>query len=276
MLNSQRHDLTPVKRALAGDTADRTGRTGSLADVLAGADVYIGVSGGTVPEEVVATMADDAIIFGLANPTPRCTPRWPTGTPRWSRPVARTSPTRSTTCWPSPASSAGAFDVRATAITEGDEAGRGRRHRRPGRATTCAEDYIVPSPFDPRVGPAVAAAVAAAARVAGDGVAPPLTGGRPRGRVGPCSPSTPSPSPPTTRSTGLVVGERPDPEVPDGWTTVTVKAASLNHHDLWSLRGVGLREEALPMILGCDAAGLDEDGNEVVVHAVIARPVVDR
>jgi NADPH:quinone reductase-like Zn-dependent oxidoreductase len=71
---------------------------------------------------------------------------------------------------------------------------------------------------------------------------------------------------------GLVVGERPDPEVPDGWTTVTVKAASLNHHDLWSLRGVGLKQEALPMILGCDAAGLDEDGNEVVVHAVISDP----
>ena len=71
---------------------------------------------------------------------------------------------------------------------------------------------------------------------------------------------------------GLVVGERPDPEVPDGWTTVTVKAASLNHHDLWSLRGVGLKEEALPMILGCDAAGLDEDGNEVVVHAVVSDP----
>jgi NADPH:quinone reductase-like Zn-dependent oxidoreductase len=71
---------------------------------------------------------------------------------------------------------------------------------------------------------------------------------------------------------GLVVGERPDPEVPDGWTTVTVKAASLNHHDLWSLRGVGLKQDALPMILGCDAAGLDEDGNEVVVHAVISDP----
>src|SRR3954451_1529037 len=71
---------------------------------------------------------------------------------------------------------------------------------------------------------------------------------------------------------GLVVGERPDPEVPDGWTTVTVKAASLNHHDLWSLRGVGLREDALPMILGCDAAGVDEDGNEVVVHAVVSDP----
>lgn len=71
---------------------------------------------------------------------------------------------------------------------------------------------------------------------------------------------------------GLVVGERPEPEVPAGWTTVTVKAASINHHDVWSLRGVGLREEALPMILGCDAAGYDEDGNEVIVHAVISDP----
>ncbi|HEY2007011.1 MAG TPA: zinc-binding dehydrogenase [Solirubrobacteraceae bacterium] len=68
---------------------------------------------------------------------------------------------------------------------------------------------------------------------------------------------------------GLEVGERPEPEVPAGWTTVTVKAASLNHHDLWSLRGVGLPEDRLPMILGCDAAGIDEDGNEVIVHAVL-------
>jgi NADPH:quinone reductase-like Zn-dependent oxidoreductase len=72
--------------------------------------------------------------------------------------------------------------------------------------------------------------------------------------------------------TGLVVGERPEPQAPDGWATVTVRAASLNHHDLWSLRGVGLKEDQLPMILGCDAAGLDEDGNEVVVHAVISDP----
>src|SRR5207248_4611524 len=57
---------------------------------------------------------------------------------------------------------------------------------------------------------------------------------------------------------------------PGGWTTVAVRAASLNHHDLWSLRGVGLSEDRLPMILGCDAAGLDEDGNEVVVHSVIS------
>ncbi|WP_456696495.1 zinc-binding dehydrogenase [Aeromicrobium sp. P5_D10] len=71
---------------------------------------------------------------------------------------------------------------------------------------------------------------------------------------------------------GLVVGERPEPQVTEGWTTVTVKAASINHHDVWSLRGVGLREESLPMILGCDAAGYDEDGNEVLVHAVISDP----
>lgn len=50
-----------------------------------------------------------------------------------------------------------------------------------------------------------------------------------------------------------------------------MKAASLNHHDLWSLRGVGLPEGRLPMILGCDAAGIDEDGNEVVLHSVIGQ-----
>ncbi|GAA0374504.1 zinc-binding dehydrogenase [Streptomyces blastmyceticus] len=70
---------------------------------------------------------------------------------------------------------------------------------------------------------------------------------------------------------GLELGERPEPQAPPGWTVVNVKAASLNHHDLWSLRGVGLGEEALPMILGCDAAGLDEYGNEVVVHSVIGQ-----
>ena len=75
-------------------------------------------------------------------------------------------------------------------------------------------------------------------------------------RFGACSPSTPSRSPPTTRCPAWWWGSGPTRRSPDGWTTVTVKAASLNHHDLWSLRGVGLREEALPMILGCDAAGL--------------------
>jgi NADPH:quinone reductase-like Zn-dependent oxidoreductase len=70
----------------------------------------------------------------------------------------------------------------------------------------------------------------------------------------------------------LEVGDRPEPEAPDGWTTVTVRAASLNHHDLWSLKGVGLPEDRLPMILGCDAAGVDEEGNEVIVHSVVSTP----
>jgi NADPH:quinone reductase-like Zn-dependent oxidoreductase len=69
---------------------------------------------------------------------------------------------------------------------------------------------------------------------------------------------------------GLEVGERPGPEVPPGWATVEIRAASLNHHDIWSLRGVGLAENRLPMILGCDAAGVDEHGSEVVVHSVIS------
>lgn len=70
---------------------------------------------------------------------------------------------------------------------------------------------------------------------------------------------------------GLVVGERPDPTPPESWTRVAVRAASLNHHDLWTLRGVGIKAERLPMILGCDAAGIDETtGDEVVVHSVIS------
>ncbi len=71
---------------------------------------------------------------------------------------------------------------------------------------------------------------------------------------------------------GLVVGDLPEAEVPDGWVAVDVKAATLNHHDLWTLRGVGITEERLPMILGCDAAGVSEDGRDVIVHAVIGDP----
>ncbi|HWC07752.1 MAG TPA: zinc-binding dehydrogenase [Solirubrobacterales bacterium] len=71
---------------------------------------------------------------------------------------------------------------------------------------------------------------------------------------------------------GLEIGEVPEPAVPEGWVEVEVRAAALNHHDVWSLRGQGLPEERLPMILGCDAAGVDPDGNEVLLHAVISSP----
>jgi NADPH:quinone reductase-like Zn-dependent oxidoreductase len=70
----------------------------------------------------------------------------------------------------------------------------------------------------------------------------------------------------------LRAGERPAPDVPDGWARVRLRAASLNHHDLWSLRGVGLPADRLPMILGCDGAGVDDEGREVVVHAVVSDP----
>lgn len=75
---------------------------------------------------------------------------------------------------------------------------------------------------------------------------------------------------------GLVVGERPEPVETEGWSTVRVTAASLNHHDLWSLRGVGLPAERLPMILGCDAVGRTADGTRVLVHAVVDDPADPR
>ncbi|HZQ29265.1 MAG TPA: zinc-binding dehydrogenase [Acidimicrobiales bacterium] len=71
---------------------------------------------------------------------------------------------------------------------------------------------------------------------------------------------------------GLTLGDHPDPEVPEGWVAVSVRAAALNHHDIWTLRGIGIRDEQLPIVLGCDAAGVLADGSEVVVHAVIGDP----
>jgi NADPH:quinone reductase-like Zn-dependent oxidoreductase len=70
----------------------------------------------------------------------------------------------------------------------------------------------------------------------------------------------------------LTVGDLPEPSPPEGWATVDVRASSLNHHDIWSLRGVGLPADRLPMILGCDASGVDGDGNEVVVYPVLRDP----
>jgi malate dehydrogenase (oxaloacetate-decarboxylating) len=168
VLHPSRHDLTPVKMLLAKDTTESTGRRGSLADALDGADVYVGVSGGTVPEEVVATMADDAVIFGLANPDPEV---HPDVAHRHARVVATGRsdfPNQINNVLAFPGIFRGAFDVRATSITEGMKL---------AAANALAvlvgddlrEDYIVPSPFDERVGAAVSTAVAQAAR--SDGVA---------------------------------------------------------------------------------------------------------
>ena len=168
VLHSGRHDLTPVKRALAAETADVFGRSGGLVDVMAGADVYIGVSGGTVPEEIVASMADEAIIFGLANPNPEV---HPDVAHRHARVVATGRsdfPNQINNVLAFPGIFRGAFDVGATSITEGMKvAAASALAALVGDDLT--EELIVPSPFDPRVGPAVAAAVSEAARA--DGVA---------------------------------------------------------------------------------------------------------
>lgn len=68
----------------------------------------------------------------------------------------------------------------------------------------------------------------------------------------------------------LAVGDRPDPIRPPGWVSVNVRATALNHHDLWTLRGIGIQPTSFPMILGCDASGIDDNGNEVIVYPVIS------
>ena len=168
VLHSSRDDLHPAKRDLAKITADVTGRKGSIAEVFPGADVYIGVSGGTVPETVVATMAEDPIIFALANPHPEVAVPL---AKKYARIVATGRsdfPNQINNVLAFPGIFRGAFDVRARAITEGMKLAAAN-----AIAGLVGEDlrvdYIVPSPFDPRVGPAVAAAVAEAARR--DGVA---------------------------------------------------------------------------------------------------------
>ena len=168
VLHSARGDLTPVKELLARDTADLTGRTGSLAEVLDGADVYIGVSGGVVPEEVVATMAPEAIIFGMANPIPEVLPDV---AHRHARVVATGRsdfPNQINNVLAFPGIFRGAIDVRATSITEGMKLGAANALAALV-GDELSEDYVVPSPFDPRVATAVSQAVSAAARA--DGVA---------------------------------------------------------------------------------------------------------
>ena len=168
VLHSSRGDLTPVKRALAEMTADKTGRTGSLGDVLAGADVYLGVSGGTVPEEDVARMAPDSIIFGLANPTPEV---HPDVAHKYARVVATGRsdfPNQINNVLAFPGIFRGALDVHATGITEGMKlAAANALAELVG--DDLSETYIIPSPFDERVPGAVSSAVAEAARR--DGVA---------------------------------------------------------------------------------------------------------
>ena len=140
-------------------TADLHRPHGPLADVMAGADVFIGVSGGTVPEEVVATMAADSIVFGAGQPDARGAPRRraPARPGRGHRPLGLPEPDQQRARVPR-ASSAARSTSAPPRITEGMKlAAADALAGLVG--DDLAETYVVPSPFDPRVAPAVAAAV---------------------------------------------------------------------------------------------------------------------
>jgi malate dehydrogenase (oxaloacetate-decarboxylating) len=163
IVHSGRDDLNSVKTDLAERT-NPEGRTGGVAEALKGADVFLGVSAGKVPEELIATMAPNGIVFACSNPDPEIHPEV---AKRYAAIVATGRsdfPNQINNVLAFPGVFRGALDAGARRITEkmkvaaaeaifsvvGDD---------------LAADHIVPSPLDPRVGPAVAQAVAAAAEV---------------------------------------------------------------------------------------------------------------
>lgn len=165
VVSQDREDLTDVKRELAGFT-NKAGLTGSLEVALDGADVFIGVSGGTVPEDAVAKMASGAFIFAMANPNPEI---HPDVAHRYAAVVATGRsdfPNQINNVLAFPGIFAGALQVRASRITEGMKLAAAE-----ALAAVVADelsaDKVIPSPFDDRVAPAVTAAVAAAARAEG-------------------------------------------------------------------------------------------------------------
>nr|WP_277349025.1 NADP-dependent malic enzyme [Streptomyces sp. HNM0575] len=165
VVSEDRGDLTDVKRELARFT-NKEGRTGSLESVMAGADVFIGVSGGTVPEEAVATLAEDSFVFAMANPNPEIHPDVAS---KYAAVVATGRsdyPNQINNVLAFPGVFAGALQVRATDITEGMKLAAAE-----ALAAVVSDELspecVIPSPFDERVAPAVTSAVAAAARAEG-------------------------------------------------------------------------------------------------------------
>ncbi|HVN12015.1 MAG TPA: NADP-dependent malic enzyme [Kineosporiaceae bacterium] len=161
-----RADLPPHKRRLASVTNPRRVR-GAVADALRGADVFVGVSGGTLPEHAVAAMAPGGVIFALANPDPEVHPDVAGGYATVVGTGRSDFPNQINNVLAFPGIFRGALDSGATRITEGMKLAA-------AQAIADAVDdpspgEVVPSVFDPRVVPTVAAAVAAAARL--DGVA---------------------------------------------------------------------------------------------------------
>jgi malate dehydrogenase (oxaloacetate-decarboxylating) len=161
VVEPSRADLPDHKRRLAATTNPRA-LAGSLADALVGADVYVGVSGGTVPEEAVAAMADDAIVFALANPDPEVPPDVAARHAAVVGTGRSDYPNQINNVLAFPGVFRGALDVRARRVTEGMKLAAARAIADVVEHPSAGE--VVPSVFDERVAPAVAAAVAAAAR----------------------------------------------------------------------------------------------------------------
>ncbi|GAA1901133.1 NADP-dependent malic enzyme [Streptomyces sodiiphilus] len=162
IVSRDRDDLTDVKRELAGLT-NSAGLSGPLETALDGADVFIGVSGGTVPEAAVAKMAPEAFIFAMANPDPEIHPEIAS---RYASVVATGRsdyPNQINNVLAFPGIFSGALQVRASRITEGMKLAAAE-----ALAAVVADELspscVIPSPFDERVAPAVAAAVAQCAR----------------------------------------------------------------------------------------------------------------
>ena len=166
ILHSGRDDLSAVK----GDLARRTnpdGLTGGMVEALNGADVFLGVSGGVVPEELIATMAPDGIVFALSNPDPEIHPEVAAKHAAVVATGRSDYPNQINNVLAFPGVFRGALDAGARRITEKMKLAAAEAIFSVV-SDDLAPDQIVPSPLDPRVGPAVAAAVASAADTSGD------------------------------------------------------------------------------------------------------------
>jgi malate dehydrogenase (oxaloacetate-decarboxylating) len=163
ILHRYRDDLTPVKFNLAQRT-NPDGLSGGMVEALKGADMFLGLSGGIVPEELIATMAPDGIVFALSNPDPEI---HPDVAARHAAVVATGRsdfPNQINNVLAFPGVFRGALDAGARRITENMKVAAAEAIFSVV-GDDLAPDQIVPSPLDPRVGPAVARAVAAAADV---------------------------------------------------------------------------------------------------------------
>ena len=160
--------MNPVKEQMAEKTNPETIK-GSLADAIVGADVFIGVSApGTLTKDMVRTMNKDAVIFACANPTPEI---FPDEAKEAGARVVSTGrsdyPNQINNVLAFPGIFRGAFDVRASQINEEMKLAASKALADLVSPEELSEDYIIPAAFDKRVGPAVAKAVADAARATG-------------------------------------------------------------------------------------------------------------